>query len=111
MVCHAGAIYEETGLRGDKVSKCGPVACIEGRLRVGGVSTVFLIEETIKRAEAMGYDRWVMDWPAVDSLPRGGLLRHADAAVLVTEPTLFGRSDLEGMLELTADMKVPRHWL
>jgi len=108
MICPAGAIYEEDRPAGEiRSGKCGPVACIEGRLRVGGVSTVFLIEETIKRAEAMGYDRWVMDCPPGTACPVAASLRHADAAVLVTEPTLFGRSDLEGMLELTADMKVP----
>ncbi|MGI6783516.1 MAG: 4Fe-4S binding protein [Aminivibrio sp.] len=107
-VCPTGAIYEADRPAGEiRSGKCGPVACLEGRLRVGSVSTVFLIEETIKKAETMGYDQWLMDCPPGTSCPVAASLRHADAAILVTEPTLFGRSDLEGMLELAADMKVP----
>lgn len=108
MVCPTGAIYEVDRPVGEiRSGLCGAVTCVEGRLRVGSVSTVFLIEETIKKAETMGFDHWLMDCPPGTACPVAASLRHADAAILVTEPTLFGRSDLEGMLELAADMKVP----
>jgi MinD superfamily P-loop ATPase len=35
------------------------------------------------------------------------VLRAADAALLVAEPTPFGLSDLTGVLEVVADMKIP----
>lgn len=108
MVCPSGAIYEVDRPAGEiRSGLCGPIACMEGRLEVGSVSTVHVIEETIKKAETMGYEHWLMDCSPGTSCPVAASLRHADAAILVTEPTLFGKSDLEGMLELTADMKVP----
>lgn len=107
-VCPSGAIYEEPRTVGEiRTSTCGITDLVEGRLRVGSVNTVHVIEETIRAAKSFCRSEWVMDCPPGTACPVAAALRHADAALLVTEPTLFGRSDLEGMLELTAAMNIP----
>ncbi|MGD9822670.1 MAG: 4Fe-4S dicluster-binding protein [Aminobacteriaceae bacterium] len=107
-VCPAQAIYEADQAVGEiRSGNCGGISFLEGRLRVGSVSTVHVIEETIRKAEAMNAPNWLMDCPPGTACPVAASLRHADLALLVTEPTPFGRSDLEGMLELTAGMKIP----
>ncbi|TDY59510.1 MinD superfamily P-loop ATPase [Aminivibrio pyruvatiphilus] len=107
-VCPPGAIFEEEQAVGEvRSGKCGGISFLEGRLRVGSVNTVHVIGETVKKAETLGASDWVMDCPPGTACPVAASLRHADMALLVTEPTPFGRSDLEGMLELTADMRIP----
>ena len=107
-VCPTEAIYEEDQTVGEvRSGTCGGIPFLEGRLRVGSVSTVRVIEETVKKAKAFNRPGWVMDCPPGTACPVAASLRHADMALLVTEPTPFGRSDLEGMLELTAGMQIP----
>lgn len=107
-VCPAQAIYEVDQAVGEiRSGNCGGISFLEGRLRVGSVSTVHVIEETVRKAEAMNAPNWLMDCPPGTACPVAASLRHADLALLVTEPTPFGRSDLEGMLELTAAMNIP----
>ncbi|MGI6792454.1 4Fe-4S dicluster-binding protein [Aminivibrio sp.] len=107
-VCPPEAIYEEDQVVGEiRSGICGGISFLEGRLRVGSVNTVRVIEETVKKAQSFNETDWLMDCPPGTACPVAASLRHADMALLVTEPTPFGRSDLEGMLEMTADMRIP----
>jgi len=107
-VCPPEAIYEVDHRVGEiRSGTCGGISFLEGRLQVGSVNTVRVIEETVKKAESFDETDWLMDCPPGTACPVAASLRHADMALLVTEPTPFGRSDLEGMLEMTADMRIP----
>jgi len=107
-VCPPEALYEEDQVVGEiRSGTCGGISFLEGRLRVGSVNTVRVIEETVKKARSFDETNWLMDCPPGTACPVAASLRHADMALLVTEPTPFGRSDLEGMLEMTADMRIP----
>ena len=107
-VCPTQAIYEEERNVGEiRSGNSGGISFLEGRLQVGSVNTVRVIEETVKKAKSFNRPDWLMDCPPGTACPVAASLRHADLALLVTEPTPFGRSDLEGMLELTADMNFP----
>jgi len=55
----------------------------------------------------MNVPDWIMDASPGTSCPVAAALRAADAAILAAEPTPFGLSDLEGVLEVVADMKLP----
>jgi MinD superfamily P-loop ATPase len=107
-VCPPEAIYEVDQVVGEiRSGICEGISFLEGRLRVGSVNTVRVIEETVKKAQSFNETDWLMDCPPGTACPVAASLRHADMALLVTEPTPFGRSDLEGMLEMTADMRIP----
>ncbi len=108
LVCPTGAMREREKVIGEIRSGFVEGApFLEGRLEVGGVSTVRLIEATIQAGESLHADDWIMDAPPGASCPVSAVLRAADAAILVVEPTPFGLSDVAGVLEVVADMKKP----
>lgn len=107
-LCPAGAIFEEERAVGEiRLGRAGGAPFVEGRLRVGSVNTVQIIHEAVKAAASFSSDAWVMDCSPGSACPVSAAFRSADLALLVTEPTPFGRSDLEGVLELASDMKIP----
>ncbi|MDI9369820.1 MAG: 4Fe-4S binding protein [Synergistaceae bacterium] len=108
LVCPTGAMSErdrEVGRIRSGTAAGGPF--IEGRLKVGSVSTVHVIEETMRAAEEFGERYWIMDGPPGVSCPAATVLRAADAALMVAEPTPFGLSDLASVLEVASDLKKP----
>jgi MinD superfamily P-loop ATPase len=108
LVCPTGAMRErdrEVGTIRSGTAAGGPF--IEGRLRVGSVSTVRVIDETIRAGTEFKAHDWIMDGPPGVSCPAATVLRAADAALMVAEPTPFGLSDLASVLEVASDLKKP----
>ncbi len=108
LICPVKAIREDKREVGEvMVGSAEGAPFIEGRLRVGSINSVQVIDAAIREASAFENPDWVIDCAPGAACPVAAALRAADLALLVTEPTPFGRSDLEGLLELTAEMGIP----
>ena len=107
-ICPVQAITEANRQVGEvMVGTADGSPFIEGRLKVGSINSVHVIESAVKEASAFDNSDWVIDCAPGAACPVAAALRAADLALLVTEPTPFGRSDLEGLLELTSEMGIP----
>jgi MinD superfamily P-loop ATPase len=84
----------------------GALSFCQGRLRVGETRVPPLIEAV--KACAHGGDWVILDAPPGTGCPVVTTVKGADYAVLVTEPTPFGRHDLALALDLTRMLGVPR---
>ena len=108
LICPVKAIGEENRQVGEvMVGTVEGAPFIEGRLKVGSINSVHVIESAVKEASAFKNSDWVMDCAPGAACPVAAALRAADLALLVTEPTPFGLSDLEGLLQLTSEMGIP----
>jgi len=96
------------GRREVGVAEDGPAGAIgfhHGWLRIGEAMSPPLIRAV--KARAADADFTVIDAPPGTSCPVVETVRHADAVVLVTEPTPFGLNDLELAADLVAELGVP----
>jgi MinD superfamily P-loop ATPase len=107
MACPEKALYEverPVGFvgRGTK----GGIILVEGRLMVGMPNPVPVIESAVELGLSEGLDT-VIDSPPGAACPMVAALREADVAILVTEPTPFGRADAEVVAQVLRDMGKP----
>ena len=104
-LCPEGAIFEEERPLGEiRRSRCGDIELLEGRLLTGQMNPIPVIESTIEAADALKGDA-VWDCPPGTSCSLVAAVSCADVAVLVTEPTPFGASDLDLALQVLSDLK------
>jgi len=107
MACPEKALYEverPVGFVGRGSSN--GIILVEGRLMVGMPNPVPVIERAIELGLSEGLDT-VIDSPPGAACPMVAALREADVAILVTEPTPFGRADAEVVAEVLRDMGKP----
>ncbi len=108
MVCPEKAITEVDKPIGEirhcRTSREGDL--YEGRLRVGMPNPVPVIEDLVKTILDMDGSK-VIDCAPGNACPMVAGVRHADAVLLVTEPTPFGAADLELALQAVVDLKKP----
>jgi MinD superfamily P-loop ATPase len=106
LVCPRGALHEEPRRIGVvEVVDAGDVALVEGRLDVGCALVTPLVRAVKARLE--GDRPAILDAPPGRSCAVVETLRGADAALLVTEPTPFGLSDLEQALAVARALGLP----
>jgi len=106
-VCPRAAITPGTRPIGELASgHAGSLAFSRGRLRVGETRVPPLIEAVMGCAREA--DWVILDAPPGTGCPVVTTLLGADYAVLVTEPTPFGRHDLALALDLTHRLGLPR---
>lgn len=104
VACKEEAIGEKNVLLGSvnsfKTSEMGRI--VEGRVRVGVLSSVPVIKKAI--GEASNSDIVLFDSPPGTSCPFINTVSSADFVILVTEPTPFGLSDLKQSVETLKTM-------
>jgi MinD superfamily P-loop ATPase len=106
-VCPAmGAIREVEKVIGMiRIGETGQLKFIEGKLNVGRASGVPLIGGIINNY-INGNGLFVVDSAPGTSCPVVETLRGCDYAILVTEPTPFGLSDLKLAVEITKNLRL-----
>jgi len=80
---------------------------ISGKLYVGETGSGKIVEELKRKAEEFGYDVAIFDSPAGIGCPVIASVRGTDYAILVTEPTPSGFSDLKRILEIVNHFQIP----
>jgi len=82
---------------------------LQGRLNVGQVLTPTLIRRLHSMADETRnrFDLTIVDCPPGTACPMMAAVRGADGLLLVTEPTTFGRHDLELALAAVRRFKLP----
>jgi MinD superfamily P-loop ATPase len=108
MVCPEKAITEVDKPIGEirhcRTAKGGEL--YEGRLHVGMPNPVPVIEDLVKTVLDMDVPK-VIDCAPGNACPMVAGVRHADAVLLVTEPTPFGAADLDLALQAVVDLGKP----
>jgi MinD superfamily P-loop ATPase len=112
LVCPSGAITMRENLAGKwfvSDTRYGPL--VHARLGIAQENSGKLVaavrQKAKELAEATGLELVISDGPPGIGCPVISSLSGADLALLVTEPTLSGRHDLERVLELCGHFKVP----
>ena len=107
MVCPREAITEITREVGTVQwgETSGGIPFVQGLLNVGEAKAPPVIEAVREHAAESGLT--VMDCPPGTACSFVAGVRDADAAILVTEPTPFGLSDLELAVAATRQLEVP----
>jgi len=80
---------------------------VSGQLYPGEAGSGKIVEELRKRAESLDHDYIIMDAAAGIGCPVIASVRGTDFAVLITEPTPSGFSDLKRILEIVNHFNVP----
>lgn len=80
---------------------------ISGQLYPGETGSGKIVEELKKRAERYDHDVMVLDSAAGIGCPVIASIRGADYAILITEPTPSGFSDLKRILEIVKHFGIP----
>ena len=80
---------------------------LQGRLHVGKVLTPSLIRALFAQARAWQGDITIVDAPPGTSCPMVAAIRPADHLLLVTEPTPFGRHDLDLAVKVAGQGRLP----
>jgi len=80
---------------------------VSGQLQPGESGSGKIVQELRKRAENLSYDVMILDAAAGIGCPVIASITGCDYAVLVTEPTPSGFSDLGRILEIVNHFKVP----
>jgi MinD superfamily P-loop ATPase len=80
---------------------------ISAQLYPGQTGSGKVVEEIKKRAESFDYQIMILDSPAGTGCPVIAALQGADFALLVTEPTPSGLSDLKRVLQVVKHFKIP----
>ncbi|MFO7769259.1 MAG: ATP-binding protein [bacterium] len=109
-VCPRGAITEVRRKIGVIETGAAPpgVRFARGMLDVGEPMAVPVIRELLREIDGIGADApVVLDAPPGTSCPAMAVLRGADYALLVAEPTPFGLHDLRLMTEAVREMGLP----
>lgn len=108
VVCPEGAIKynkRETGKIYSGKSKYNDLQMKYGELNVGELSGVAIIKNEKKMIENEEYV--IIDSPPGTSCATSNTLDNVDFAVLVSEPTPFGVSDMKMVVEMLRDMEIP----
>jgi MinD superfamily P-loop ATPase len=110
-VCPAGAIKMESVVNGELFTsgtRVGPMA--HARLGIAEDTSGKLVTKVRERArrlaEAGGHDLVLIDGPPGIGCPVIASIAGADLLVIVTEPTVAGRHDLERVVELAAHFRL-----
>ena len=110
--CPTGAIRVETRQSGEwlrSITPYGPM--YHANLWPGEENSGKLVSELIEQAQSEGErenaDLLLVDGPPGIGCPVTAACRSADLAILVSEPTVSGRHDLERVLELTRYFNLP----
>jgi len=109
LVCPAKAIELTSVMNGEimvKNTKWG-FPLISGQLQPGEAGSGKIVQELRKRADRINHDVMVLDAAAGIGCPVIASITGCDYAVLVTEPTPSGFSDLMRVLEIVNHFKVP----
>jgi len=80
---------------------------ISGKLYVGETGSGKIVEELKNKTEEFSYDVAIFDSPAGIGCPVIAAVRGTDYAILVTEPTPSGFSDLKRILEIVNHFQIP----
>jgi len=80
---------------------------ISGKLYVGETGSGKIVEELKRKTEEFSYDIAIFDSPAGIGCPVIASVRGTDYAILVTEPTPSGFSDLKRILEIVNHFQIP----
>lgn len=107
MVCPAGAISETDKPIGE-IRHCRTTRgeIYEGRLHVGMPNPVPVIEQLVRTVQDLNVHK-VIDCAPGNACPMVAGVRHADAVLLVTEPTPFGAADLDLALQAVVNLGKP----
>jgi MinD superfamily P-loop ATPase len=109
IVCPVGAITCKAVKNGElrlKKTNHG-FFLVSGQLYPGEAGSGKIVELLRKRAESFSHDFMVMDAAAGIGCPVIASVRGTDFAVLITEPTPSGFSDLKRILEIVDHFSVP----
>jgi len=109
-VCPEGAIKMEpvnnAEMRIKEETKYG-FPLVSGQLKPGETGSGKIVDEIKTRAEQYDYEILLVDVPAGTGCPVISALKDVDFAVLVTEPTPSGLSDLRRVLEVVNHFEFP----
>ena len=110
--CPAGAIRVETRQSGEWFRSTTPYGPMyHANLWPGEENSGKLVSELIEQAQSEGErenaDLLLVDGPPGIGCPVTAACRSADLAILVSEPTVSGRHDLERVLDLTRYFNLP----
>ena len=109
LVCPVGAIkikpVKNGEIRINKTKYNFPL--ISGKLYVGETGSGKIVEELKNKTEEFSYDVAIFDSPAGIGCPVIAAVRGTDYAILVTEPTPSGFSDLKRILEIVNHFQIP----
>ncbi|MDH7576831.1 MAG: ATP-binding protein [Bacillota bacterium] len=108
LVCPIQAIQEVPREIGKvEKGKAGPLEIWQGNLKIGEALAVPLtrrLKEGLAQTDGAAV---IIDVPPGASCPVVEAIRGSDYAILVTEPTPFGRHDLSIALDLVRQMEIP----
>ncbi len=107
--CPVGAIHQEAVKNGEIITKETKYGfpLVTGLLYPGETGSGKVVTELKQRAEKFEHDVMILDSAAGIGCPVIASLNGADYAVLVTEPTPSGFSDLQRVLEIVNHFKIP----
>ena len=106
-LCPAGALSEADHVVGTASRHAsGDLEVLEGRLVVGDIRAVSVIEAVKRQAAGIPALR-IRDCPPGVSCPAVHALEGADFAVLVAEPTAFSLHDLDAAVRLVKSQGIP----
>jgi len=80
---------------------------VSAQLYPGQTGSGKVVEEIKRQAESYDYEIMVLDSPAGTGCPVIAALQGSDFALLVTEPTPSGVSDLKRVLQVVSHFKIP----
>lgn len=111
LACRQGAIGTTEKLLGaiafgETTVMPGVRRLISGKLEVGVPSGVPLIKAVKKEAESLGGDV-IFDCPPGTACSMVNAVKNCEFCILVTEPTPFGRHDLELAMNITGLLRIP----
>jgi MinD superfamily P-loop ATPase len=109
LVCPANAIKLRPVKNGEiriRNTKYG-FPLVSAQLYPGEAGSGKIVEQLRKRAEEFDFETMILDAAAGTGCPVIASLRGSDYAVLVTEPTPSGFSDLKRILEIVNHFKIP----
>lgn len=110
LACQQGAITQNQKVIGsitsDFSTRLPGVTLISGFLNVGTPSAVPLIKTLVRHADSLPGDI-LFDCPPGTSCSMVSALNDSDYCILVTEPTPFGKHDLELAMNITRLLYIP----
>ncbi len=107
--CPVGAIHQEEVKNGEIITRETEhgFPLVTGLLYPGETGSGKVVTELKRRAESFEHDLMILDSAAGIGCPVIASLNGVDYAVLVTEPTPSGFSDLQRVLEIVRHFNVP----
>ena len=101
LACPEGSLVEKPRMVGEVLTgTAGTIRYVAGRLNVGEARSVPLITEVLARTTGYEDDIVVIDAPPGVACSAVAAVTGADLALLVAEPTPFGRHDLALTIEM-----------